>query len=70
MLKRLICWIRGHSYCVVQVFSPDSRRIYCTCCARHFAMNDRVRVVVPWSDEIDRFYRENGHLLTGDSNAK
>ena len=68
-MKRIICWVFGHKYHVVQVFSHESRRVCCLCCDGDWAMNDRVRVLVPWSDEFDRFYRENGHLLKDPTNG-
>jgi predicted nucleic acid-binding Zn ribbon protein len=68
-MKRLICWVVGHRYRVKQVFSADSRRVCCDRCGGDWAMNDRVRVIVPWSAEFEQFYRENGHLLKEQTNV-
>ncbi len=64
-MKRVICWIIGHNYRTRQVFSPESRRVCCPRCGGDWAMNDRVRVLVPWSGEFEQFYRDFGHLVAG-----
>jgi hypothetical protein len=65
-MSRLLCWLIGHQYRVSEVFTPDTRRVCCARCSGQWAMNDRVRVIVPWSDEFERFYRENKHILNED----
>lgn len=62
-MKSIVCWALGHEYKVVQVFSRESRKLCCDRCKSEFAMNDRVRVLVPWSDEFEQFYRDFGNVL-------
>lgn len=60
---RIGCWIFGHQFFVVQEFSKYSRRIYCPCCGLDQAMNDDVRVVVPWDKDFEEMYRSMGHTI-------
>ena len=60
---RIGCWLFGHRLFVVQEFSPHSRRICCACCGLDEAMNDDVRLVIPWTDEVEKFYRDRGHTI-------
>lgn len=69
-MKLLLCWLLGHRYQTTQVFSAESRRVGCTSCNGDWAMNDRVGVLVPWSGELEQFYKEFGHLLAAPSHPE
>lgn len=70
LLLKLKCWIVGHETRVHQAFSRDIRRVVCDCCGGDWAMNDRVRIITPWSGEFARFYEEQGHVLRPIAAAK
>lgn len=60
LLERLICALAGHRYVVTRVFSEHSRQVGCTRCNKLWAMNDDVRVFLPWDCDFERFYRTIG----------
>jgi len=60
---RLICFIFGHRYQVVQEFSHYSRRVVCPDCRSDWGMNDDVRAIIPWSDELREMYESMGHIV-------
>lgn len=62
-MNKIICWFRGHDYKVAQVFTPESRKLCCQRCNEKFAMNDRVRVLVRWSAEFERLYKDFGYTM-------
>lgn len=63
MMRRLKCRIAGHQYFTRQTLTAHSRRVGCKYCGGDWAMNDDVRVIVPWSAEFDKFYAEQGHII-------
>ena len=32
LVRRVLCWVTGHKYRVVQEFSPETRRVKCDRC--------------------------------------
>lgn len=66
LLRKLECKMRGHSYIVRQRFSEHSRRVGCVRCGGDWAMNDDVRVIVPWTPEFAAFYADQGHKIDGE----
>jgi hypothetical protein len=66
LLKRMTCWLIGHRYQVRQVFTPETRHVFCLHCAGSWAMNDRIRVITPWNEEFAQFYRERGFTINKD----
>ena len=63
MLAKLWCWLVGHRYEVWQRFSHYSRRVICDHCGGDWGMNDDVRAIIPWSDELADCYRVMGHKI-------
>lgn len=61
--KLLWCFLFNHKFYVVQEFGPHQRRIHCPRCGMDLAMNDNVRVVLPWCDEFENLYSRK---FTGD----
>lgn len=59
-LRQAWCWIVGHRYRVMRVFSPTDRQVVCRRCRQVWGMNDSVRALVPWSGEIEQMYRDCG----------
>lgn len=56
-IKRLICWVFGHQYYVVQSFRFGHRKVGCARCQRYFAMHDGCRMLLDWDDDFEKFYR-------------
>jgi hypothetical protein len=52
-LLKLKCWIRGHDYIVVKVYSQNVQKLQCKRCKKHFGINHDVRCVLPWDDELE-----------------
>lgn len=55
-VKKLICWMFGHNYGIVRRFSSTTRCLWCIRCQEFFAMNDRVKALVPWDTEFCELY--------------
>ena len=58
LARRLLCWIKGHRFTLIRQLSFTSRKLQCRRCERYFAMNDDVRVVVPWDHDFETLYRD------------
>ncbi len=52
IIRRLICMLFGHSYYVIEEFSPRIRHIGCRRCGREWGMHDDLMVIVEWDDEL------------------
>lgn len=63
LVAKVICFIFGHRYQVVQEFSDYSRRVVCPDCHGDWAMNDDVRIILPWDDGFADLYRSFGHIV-------
>ncbi len=57
---KLLCFIFGHKYFLVQKLTPQSRRVCCHRCSRSFAMNDDVETVIDWDASFHRLYQSHG----------
>jgi len=62
-MNRLICWILGHEYFVIQTFGRTSRRVGCKKCKKQWGMNDRVKVFVRWDGEFAEMYEMFGYKI-------
>lgn len=65
MFKRLICAITVHKYFLIKNLSERTRKIGCSRCRRAWAMNDEVRVVVPWDSDFDQLYKDLDIFMKG-----
>ena len=54
----LKCLVFCHDFVVVQEFSESVRKLRCERCGRYFGMNDRVRCVVEWDEELEQMHCE------------
>jgi hypothetical protein len=63
LLLKLACAIVGHKMRTYQIFTSATRRIVCNRCGGDWAMNDRERIIVPWSDEFAELYGGRGHTI-------
>ena len=59
-MKRWICWVLGHRFYRVKELTSWSRKIGCRRCGRCFGMNDDVRAIIPWDDELEAMYKTIG----------
>ena len=55
-MNKLICWIFGHKYYVVQKFTIYSRRVQCHRCNGDWGMHDWLNALVPWDGELAEFH--------------
>lgn len=62
-LARLICWLFGHRYRVVQEFRPWSRRVVCDDCRGDWGMHDELRTMIEWDTEVEEMYRTMGYRI-------
>lgn len=53
MIEKLLCAVFGHKYVVEMVFSPTYRKVGCTRCNKKWAMNDRVKSLLPWDGDFE-----------------
>lgn len=60
LVRRILCVLIGHKYRVVQRFSPDVRRVKCDRCGSDWGMNDRVRVLVNWDEDLEEMHQRCG----------
>ena len=63
IFQKLLCWIFGHQFQVAQEFESWSRRVVCPCCRGDWGMNDNVRAMIPWDEELADMYRSFGHIV-------
>lgn len=62
-LERIGCWLMGHNYRVVQQFNAHSRRVVCNDCGGDWAMNDNMRMIVDWDEDMADMYRHLGYTV-------
>jgi uncharacterized protein YbaR (Trm112 family) len=43
---------------VVRELTGHSRKLYCRRCGRYFAMNDDVRILLPWDADFEKLYED------------
>jgi len=58
-MRKLMCMVLGHKYQIVERFTPAMRHIKCTRCGEHWGMNDDVRALVPWDEELEELGRDS-----------
>lgn len=63
MWKKLLCYLIGHNYNIVQRFSKTSRRVECLRCKADWGMNDSVMSLIPWSGELEEMYELFGYKI-------
>lgn len=56
MLNKIICFLLGHQYYIVQRFSSHARRIGCAKCKQTWSMNDNVMACLKWDEEFANLY--------------
>lgn len=49
----MICWILGHKYFVVKIFSKEHRKLQCYRCKKQFGMHDSTQSLFPWDAELE-----------------
>lgn len=62
VVKRLLCAVFEHKYRVIRYFTANTRQVGCARCKRSWAMNDEVRVLLPWDKELEDLHRSMGHI--------
>lgn len=62
-MARLLCFLLGHQYRIIQEFSYATRRVGCERCRREWGMNDNVGAFLPWDGEFAEFYHKRGHHI-------
>ena len=55
---KFLCRLFGHKYYVVQELTRESRQLACPRCRGRWGMNDRVKLIVPWTPEMEYMYNE------------
>lgn len=55
-MNKLICWLFGHKYYVIKKYSPTTRKVGCGRCKETWGMNDRVKVFIPWDNELEELH--------------
>lgn len=59
---KLICFFLGHNYFLKKRLNFYSRCVGCKRCRNYFAMNDDVRIILPWDIEFSELYKYNPYL--------
>ncbi len=63
-IQKFRCWLPdwihfGHTkMSIVKRFNNTCKKIKCNHCERMFAINDDCRVLLPWDDEFEQFYKD------------
>lgn len=55
----IACFLLGHQYRVSQELTRNSRRLHCARCAKMFAMNDEVRLLIDWTPDVQELYERS-----------
>lgn len=63
LVRRALCWVKGHKYRVVQRFRPEVWRIKCDRCGGDWCMNDDEKAVLDWDKELENLERFLGHEI-------
>jgi len=56
MLKKLWCFIKGHRGVPVKRLSLQAAKVLCERCGGVFAYNHAEGILIPWTEEVKRFY--------------
>lgn len=57
-MNRLKCFLFGHQLYVVQELTQSSRRVACSRCKKSWGLNDDLRTIVEWDDDLERLYTD------------
>lgn len=57
-LKRMKCFLFGHDLKFEKVLTELAAKVTCSKCKKSFVSNHEFRLVIPWSDEVEKFYVE------------
>ena len=63
VVRRALCWVRGHKYRVVQEFSPECRRVKCDRCGGDWGMNDDAKALIDWDRDLENMERSFGREI-------
>jgi hypothetical protein len=64
MMLKILCPALGHRLRVVQEFTPLVRRVKCVRCGGDWGMNDHLRMMIPWTPELEQAARNiDGEIL-------
>lgn len=63
LVGRVLCWMRGHKYRVVQEFSPECRRVKCDRCGGDWGMNDDAKALIDWDRDLENMERSFGREI-------
>lgn len=63
IVQKIKCLLGYHSYRVVQGFGYSRRRIKCRFCRSDLAMNDDLKIVVPWDGSFEDMYSSWGYKI-------
>lgn len=55
--NKLFCFLFGHQYKVVKVYSTEIRKLTCSRCGNYFGMHDGVHALVPWDSELESTHK-------------
>jgi hypothetical protein len=58
LLKLFWCWSVNHRYEVNRQLSTYCYKLHCRRCDQYFAINHQERIILPWDQEFDGFYKE------------
>ena len=61
-MRRLTCWLRGHSLYSVMWLSERCEKVRCRRCDRMWAMHHEEQSMLEWDAELEAFYKEWGTL--------
>jgi hypothetical protein len=59
-VRRLACWLKGHSFYSVMWLSERCEKVRCRRCDRAWALNHELHTTLPWDAEVEAFYKEWG----------
>lgn len=57
MIQSIICKIFYHKLFVERHLGNGSRKIGCTRCGKHWAMNDETKSFLEWDGDFEQLYR-------------
>lgn len=60
IVTKIKCILFGHKYFLIKRLTPWSKKIGCSRCAKQFGMNDDVKCIIEWSDELEEMYKVIG----------
>lgn len=57
-MSKVLCWLGLHKLYVMCRYTGgfDGKRVGCRRCSKMWAMNDRLKIIVPWDSEFAEMY--------------